>query len=325
MKRRMYIQTALCGMIIGIASCTQGELSADLQGGEGTDGALNILGASLNTGAATRANESDRTLGLADDRIGIFLQADDANSYAAIDNRLYTYATPFWQTEEQLLLNTEAAQLSAYYPYSAAYPSNPVLLRSQLYSTSADLCYTPFAASSSASLVTLRLKHAYSRMKFTLKRDASLTTAGVISRLTITGTGIRSVAQLDLFTANDGSNGNITDLPEVVAGVDLDLSAWLEDDRTISSTGAQITVDGLFIPGALTGDIGLTIAIDGVQKTGRVAATALCGSSGKLTAGKVYEVNLSVKEEKALEFNSIKVVSGWDDFNSGTAVEGDTH
>lgn len=312
-------------MIIGIgfANCTQAELSADPQDGKGANGTLNILGVSLNSGAETRANEPDRTLSDGNDRIGIFLQADDANGYAAADNRPYTYATPFWQTEEQLLLNAQTARLSAYYPYSKSNTSNPVLLRSQLYATAQDLCYVPFDATSGTSSVSLRLLHAYSRIKFNLIRDESLTTVGVISRLTVTGTGIRSVAQLNLFTPDDGGNGNITDLPEVVPGVDLDLSGWPDAERTIATTGDQITVDGLFIPGTLTGDIGLTVFIDGVQKTGRVAATALCGTDGKLTAGKVYEVNLNVKEDKELEFDGIKVVSGWDDY--GGSIGGETH
>lgn len=320
----MNIQTGFCAVVAGIlfTACAQGEFSADPDNGKGSDGTLNITGVSLNAGTETRATEPDRTLNGAADRIGIFLKADDANGYAAVNNRLYTYATPFWQTDDQLLLNKTSARLSAYYPYSESGASNPVLLRSQLYAAAQDLCYAPFDASSVTASVSLRLVHAYSRIKFNLARDASLTTAGVVSRLTVTGTGIRSVAQLDLFDATDAA---ITDLPEVVPGVDFDLSGWADDARTLPGTGAPLTVDGLFVPGTLTGEISLTVIVDDVEKKGRVAATALCGASGQLLAGKIYEVNLTVKEEKALVIDGIKVTSGWDDFNGGTPVEGETH
>lgn len=315
----MNIQTGFCTVVAGIlfTACTQGEFSANPDHGKGTNEALNITGVRLNRGVETRADELDRTLDGATDRIGIFLKADPANGYAAIDNHLYTYAAPFWQTEEQLLLNKIPARLSAYYPYSEGSASNPVLLRSQLFGTAQDLCYAPFGASSGTSSVALRLAHAYSRIKFGFARDPSLTTEGIVNRLTVTGTGIRSVAQLDLFTAGDAA---ITGLPEVVPGVDLDLSAWTESTRTI-----PMTVDGLFIPGALSGKLELRISVDGREKTGYVAATALCGVAGTLLAGKVYEVKLTVKEEKELVISSVKVTSGWDDHNSGTPVEGETN
>lgn len=319
MKRITSIQTTLCTVmtVILLASCTQADLSADRESGKDINGALSITGVRLNRGVETRSDEPDRTLNGATDRIGVFQKADAANNYAAVNNRLYTFATPFWQTEEQLLLNKTSARLSAYYPYSEGRTSNPVLLRSQLFETAQDLCYAPFDASSGTSSVSLRLVHAYSRIKFNLTRDASLTTAGVVSRLTVTGTDIRSVAQLDLFDATDAA---ITDLPEVVPGVDFDLSGWVADAKKI-----PLVVDGLFVPGNLTGEISLTVIVDDVEKKGRVTATALCGVSGQLLAGKIYEVNLTVKEEKALVIDGIKVTSGWDDFNGGTPIEGDTH
>lgn len=319
MGRRMNRQTGFCAVVIGIffTACAQGEFPANQPDGTETNGALNILGVSLNTGVETRTAEPDRTLNGATDRIGVFRKADDANNYTAVNNRLYTYATPFWQTTEQLLLNRTPVRLSAYYPYSEDRTSNPVLLRSQLFETAQDLCYAPFDASSGTSSVSLRLVHAYSRIKFNFTRDASLTTAGIVSRLTVTGIGIRSVAQLDLFDATDAA---ITDLPEVVPGVDFDLSGWAADAKKI-----PLVVDGLFVPGTLTGEISLTVIVDDVEKKGRVTATALCGASGQLLAGKIYEVNLTVKEEKALAIDGIKVTSGWDDFNGGTPVEGDTH
>ncbi|MEB3373944.1 hypothetical protein SFC43_13855 [Bacteroides sp. CR5/BHMF/2] len=46
----------------------------------------------------------------------MFLKEDAANGYAALSNLKFSYATPFWQTDEQILLGEQPAELAAYYP-----------------------------------------------------------------------------------------------------------------------------------------------------------------------------------------------------------------
>ena len=311
----------LGGLILTVVlgSCTQAELPGDLQGGDsgGKPVPLCISSVSLDTGIETRATDPDHTLTGVNGRIGVFLKADPANSYTAVNNRLYTYGTPFWQTQEEpLLLGEVPARLAACYPYDSD-RNNPILLCSQLFNTSQDLCYFPFDAGSNTPAPSLKLTHAYARIKFNFRADASFTGNGVTTRLAVVGTGVRSVAMLDLFTAGASA---VTGIPGVTPGVDLSLSGY-----SFPGANQPFTIDGLFIPGTLAGDIFLTVTMDGKGKEGYLSATALCGASGVLHAGKVYEVNLTVKDEVPLQIDGIKITSGWDDFNNGTPIEGNTH
>ncbi|MCI1780159.1 MAG: fimbrillin family protein, partial [Bacteroidales bacterium] len=76
--------------------------------------------------------------------------------------------------ETPVYLSKSTATLAAYYPYSPSLSTGIATLTSRLYSSSEDLCYqTGVTASSSNSAVSFALRHAYAKLVFTIKHNAS--------------------------------------------------------------------------------------------------------------------------------------------------------
>ena len=274
---------------------------------------LRIAGAAVGSGLEIQTRA---TTELTSGSIGLFLKEDAGSGYEALNNLKYTYATPFWQTDEQILLGNSNAVLAAYYPYTSE-TTNPVLLRSRKYSDEdAKLCYVNLEANNTAAHLTLDLERMYSRIVFTLK-GSGYPGNGEVSALRLSGTGITPVATLDLLErsvfADTGNHGVYNVRKPLLDFEEVEIKA--ETQFTNAVTG---TVDCLLVPTKLTGNVTFTLTVDGITLSGKVAATSLCGNAdGIQREGVQYEVNLTVQPVK-LEVASISKTE-WEP----TEVEGD--
>lgn len=268
---------------------------------------LQVAGASTGTGIGVQTRTEGRTE-LTSGSIGMFMKADAPNGYTALDNQRFTYATPFWQADEQILLGTPAATLAACYPYEAGLV-NPVVLRSRQYTAAGDFHYVNFRADKRTSVIRLDLSRVYSRIVFNFKANADYTGAGKVTAIRLEGSGIVPAATLDMLDASVNAPGkSVRDVLVPVTELNMAEITGLTTQFTATAAG---TADCLMIPHLLQGDINLTVTVDGGKMTGKVTATQLCGATGILTEGVKYEVNITVNQLKGLEIGTIKTTD-WD-------------
>ena len=264
--------------------------------------ALRIASASIGNGIGvqTRANTA-----LTAGSIGLFQKEDATGGYEAVDNRQFTCATPFWQTDNQILLGYSPAVIAAYYPYTAG-TANPLLLNSRKYSDEAgELCYVNLTASKNNAHLTLNLERVYTRLVFTLK-GSGYPGEGKVSALRLSGAGIVSVATLDLLERSvfaDVNYGVYNVRRPLLDFEEVEIKA-----ETQFTVGADGKIDLLMVPTKLAGDVTFTLTVDGITLSGKVSAAALCGNAdGILREGVQYEINLTVKPVK-LEVASISIM-----------------
>lgn len=264
---------------------------------------LRIASAAIGNGIGvqTRANPA-----LTAGSIGLFQKEDATNNYEAIDNQQFTYAAPFWQTDNQILLGSSPAVIAAYYPYAAG-RANPLLLNSHKYSDEAgNLCYVNLTASKNDSHLTLNLERVYTRLVFTLK-GSGYPGDGKVSAMRLSGVGIVSVATLDLLNQSvfaDAANYGVYNVRQPL----LDFEEVEIKAETQFTNTADGKIDLLLVPTKLTDDITFTLTVDGITLSGKVSATALCGKAdGILREGVQYDVTLTVKPVK-LEVASISIM-----------------
>lgn len=262
-------------------------------------------GSGLNTGLGTQTRADDRQT-LEAGSIGIFQKQDDAKKYKALNNLKFDYGTPYWFTDEQILLTDEMATLSAYYPY-ATNKSNPVMLLSQRFADAEDLCYVNLTANNAVASVTLDLCRVYSRIVFNFARgtDADAYTGqGKVTAIRIDGEGIIPVATLDLFDLRSPVGG--TSVRDVLDPFTGNYGVEIKGFTTQFTPDKSDVADCLMIPALLKGNISFTATIDGVPMKGKVTATQLCGASDILTEGTQYGINITVRPTRLeLEPSSI--------------------
>lgn len=262
---------------------------------------LQVTSASTGTGIAVQTRTEPRMV-LTSGNIGMFRKADITNGYTAITNLRFTYSTPYWQPDEQILLGTQSALLAAYYPYADG-KVNPIMLHSQRYDPGEELYYQHLEANKTTSVVTLDLARAYSRIVFNFKADPEYIGEGKVTAIRLEGDGIIPAATLDLLNP-----GDIRNVLTPVTGINV---AEITGFKTqFNGTNADIA-DCLMIPHLLRDNITLTITVDGEKKTGTVTAKQLCGANGILTEGTKYEINITVRQFENLVINSIQTTD-WD-------------
>lgn len=264
--------------------------------------------------AATRAGGT-KVLNNASDAIGLFLKA--GNGYDAVNNRKYSYAEPFWSTEEQqLLLSSEMATLAAYYPYSEAQTTHEVTLTSHCYDAADELYYLPFTAAYINTFVNLNLRRAYALIRFSLIRgeenkpnvgDAAYLGDGEVSGLSFTATLIKS-GTLNLFT------GIIAGTPKsfTLSWPEAGSSSSSSSSFVLGSTALPATKDFLIVPCAsYSGDLTFNVTVDGKEMSGTVSASALCGNGAALQEGVMYEIKLVMRPTE-LTVSKVLAVKGWE-------------
>lgn len=152
----------------------------------------------------------------------------------------------------------------------------------------------------------MTLEHVCSRLALTVTRDATYTADASLTALDVKGDEIYESATYKPFETTPYTYGTTTGLTPTVA------------EQTLNASTASATYDLLLIPTPLTGDITLTLTVDGKKMETIINKTRFTGS--KLDAGKQYNVNLTLKPGK-LEIASVSLVK-WDalpEINGGQA------
>ena len=314
MTNNFYKQIGWLGMalLLHLSSCSD-EGMPPHPGKVEERAALRVSGASTGIDVQTRAGDRET---LASGSIGVFLKADATNGYTAIDNRCFTYGTPYWTTGTPLLLGDYPATLAAYYPYSVG-KANPLLLRSQRLTGAEDLCCVNFRADLSSSTVTLDLMRVYSCIEFNFSTAAPdlYKGDGKVTGINFSGNGILPVAMFDMFDPGftDGTK-TISEIIDPFTGVyGVNISGF----TTRFTPAAPDVADCLIIPYRLSGDIEFVITLDGAVMKGKVTAEQLCGAACTLNEGTKYVINVKVRA-KGLEVSSIRKME-WEASN----VDGD--
>lgn len=292
-KMYKHINCAGMALLLALFSCSDDGMPRHSGDTEGQRVPLRVAGATAGNGIGVQTRAAADRDTLRTGSIGIFLKEDAANGYSALTNLRFDYATPFWQTDEQILLGEKNATLAAYYPYAAG-RVNPVMVRCQRYSVDEDLHYVNFEANSEVSDVTLNLSRVYSRIVFTFKGDPAYTGAGYVTSIHFDGKGIVPVAMLDMLDLSVTGivGGSVRDILDPVTGLHV---AEINGFTTHFTQAAPDTADCLMIPGELSGDITFSVMVDGSEMIGSVTAEQLCGPGGILTEGVKYEITITVK------------------------------
>lgn len=262
---------------------------------------LTVQSASLNAEVQTRITTTPVTSG----SIGLFLanNASYPDAYVSVNNREYTYGTP-WTSTDPIYLGGETADVCAYYPYKAdRSDSKAFALTTQIYSTDADLCYSQNIAMNGAKLTADGAGTVGCKVSFTLKRAYSKV-AFEFYRKDYPGTCKMTHIQLKNCILNntmDITSGTYATAP-TTGDMDYDVQITVpEDNGTTTPTPSITTSDDdanaknlLVIPGDIpgSGDTGVTIVltVDGKTMTTDIPRTTL----GKFVAGKVYTFKMSV-------------------------------
>lgn len=309
MRTNFHRRVNLAGiaLLLVLSSCVDDGLPAPPDNTDTAQVPLRVAGASTGMGVGVHTRSENRTT-LTGGSIGIFRKADVPAGYTALGNLLFTYDTPFWKTDEQILLGDPVATMAAYYPYAAG-QVNPVALHSQRYVADKEFYYINFPANKTTSVIRLDLSRVYSRIVFNFKANAGYVGAGKVTAIRLDGNGIVPVATLDMLDASVHDPGkSVRDALVPTTGLDVAEIDGLTTQFTATVAG---TADCLMIPRELQGDITLTATVDGRKMTGKVTAAQLCGTTGILAEGVKYEVNITVNQFTGLQIGTIKTTD-WD-------------
>ena len=238
--------------------------------------------------------------------VGFFVKADATNGYKAVDNRkgVYSSARKLWLPEaatpgDSIWLNSHDADVAIYAPHDAAQTTASTLnLAACLRPTdgSKDIWCKRFAANNKSKILSVTLEHLYTRLAVVVSRDAAYTSDAILTTFALKGNEVYKTATYKPFETVPYTYGTLTGLTPAVPST------------TLNASTASATYDLLLIPATLTGDLTLTLTVDG--KKMRVAIAKEKFASTKLEAGKQYNVNLKLKPGK-LEVTSV-TVENWD-------------
>lgn len=308
LKNHVFRMAALF-TVASFLSCNDGE--------EGSSGVmpLHIISASagitttVTRSAVTRASGT-KTLTGEGDAIGIFLKAD-AN-YGAVNNCKYTYQSSLsgWgPAAKELTLGVKTAWLSAYYPYKEEQALPAVVLATRAYKAEHEFYYQTFNASYLVSAVNLNLKRAYALIRFSLIRGEADVPATGDSAYPDAG----NVTAFG-FTANLLPSGQLNLLDNVLTGTISRITVNNEAPEvpfTIGNRTVPAQKDFLIVPTTgYSGELTFTATVDGKAMSGKVTEQSLCGTEGKLRAGVMYEIKVTVRP-KALTVSGISR-EAWD-------------
>lgn len=325
------LKTMLGCLILAASGCSEGEpVETVFTPGSG-QGYLAIGGASVaesSTASAagfTRADAATPGAATADDtlpveielkkntdKIGIFLQADPDKGYAeAVTNKMYAYGVPIWTSEPHLMLGEQSAQLAAYYPYDAdGLAPKQVPLFSRAYAADKEFYYLPFRASRISSSFHLKLRRAYSLVRFNLFAGEEDTDAG---KGAYTGDGqVTAFA----FTAPLVSTGTLNLFTGAVSPATTGVSFAAGSAFTAGTPAAPYKLDYLIVPTDLStladdaSKVSFTLTVDGKEMKGSLAATAFFGADKRLAEGVKYEANIVIRPT-GLEVGTLRV-QDWD-------------
>lgn len=249
---------------------------------------------------------------LTEGTMGIFRLA--ANDYTSLENIQYgKVAGEAWKpaTSTTIYVGANPASLCAYSPYGAvsfndAAKKTVATLTAQPYAAAKDMSYAITGGSNiwkktpQAEFVMTR---AYSRLKFTVTRDASYPNACKVTKITLTpqsGT-ILTANTVDISTGTTGSG-------TTAANYETAITTTISTAGVASGATDDSSIDLLMIPQVLTGSLQVTLTVDGIGYSVVVPKAKL----GEFTAGNQYTVSLTMKG-KAIEIEGINITKDWDE------------
>jgi hypothetical protein len=247
---------------------------SDEQGTTGSEMAALSIGQvttkTLNTRSTTAVTSGD---------IGVFMSG---SGYTTQSNVKYSYASP-WTTTTPIYLLPNSASICAYYPYSTSITdATAVPLTSQIYSSSADLCYAVNTDKTSANTsINFVMSRAYAMITFNIIHEETYTGACVVSNISMDNAGVNATGTLNITTGVLASTtaGTVNITPS---------SAITVATNSISS------IQALLVPvsTAMTGYITFSFTVDGTERVATIAASSL----STLVAGTTYTINASMEK-----------------------------
>lgn len=319
------LKTMLGCMLLAASGCSEGE-PVETVLPSGGQGYLAIGGASVEESSAasaagfTRAGRTtaddtlpeEIVLKQPTDQIGIFLQADPDKGYPeAVTNKKYTYGVPIWTSEPHLMLGEQSAQLAAYYPYDAdGFAPGKVMLISRAYAADKEFYYLPFRASRISSSFHLKLRRAYSLVRFNLFAGEEDADAG---KGAYAGDGQVTAFS---FTAPLISTGTLNLFTGAVTPANTGVSFTAGSTFTAGTAAAPYKLDYLIIPTDLStladeaSKVSFTLTVDGKEMKGSLTAAAFFGADKRLAEGVKYEANIVIRPT-GLEVGTLRV-QDWD-------------
>ena len=235
--------------------------------------------------------------------IGFFVKADATNGYTACNNRKGEYNTTrkLWlPTPDSIWLNNHDADIAVYAPYNAAYTTAATLnltaaLRPS--DSSKDIWCKRFTANNKSTGLAPVLEHVYSRFTISLSLDANYRGTAPVESVSLTNA--------DLYAT--GTYKPFETISYTYAG-DAGLGFKLPSVVNLTTAAPTGSIDLLLIPATLTGDIKLSLTVNGIA-FGVTLSKASFGN--KLQAGKQYNANIKLKPT-ALEVTSV-TINDWND------------
>ncbi len=286
--RKLFSMAVVACMIL--SSCTKEDLSPNNTNG------TTLLGVSTASVSAVATRSSSSNLLTNGSQIGVSLIADAANGYSDLKNVEYDYSTttspagwaPASTNTKNIYLNNLPATVCAYYPLGAAginssTDQTSVILTSQKYDAAQDLCYAvkQKAATNIVPSVSFAMNRAYAEITFSITKDATYTGIGLIDKITISNTTVRSTNTLDITTGTYGSS------------IPASESVFYNPGITAITSGTPATSTVLMVPTVLSGTITFSFVVDG-----KTMSTTLDASANNLLAlvfGNNYKANVTLK------------------------------
>jgi len=215
--------------------------------------------------------------------IGIF-RLESTGYDETRSNVQYTNSGDGWDVTsgtEPIYVTEKEASLFAYSPYSSeesTFTDETLNLTSQIYTSSADLCYQTGVTATSETPVSFTMNHAYAKLKFNLTHDDDYDGNCAVSGISIANDGILSSNTLDISTGTYGSGtaGTVAVNPGIS-------SIPIDSTETIYVLMVPVTT--------LSGYITLTFTID---KNDIFTTTSKITS---LTAGKEYTIDITLRSD----------------------------
>ena len=256
---------------------------------------LSVGSLRLNAAPVTRAGGTLVTTNGA--AIGLFLT--NVGGYTPVYNKTYTYTDGKWGNAAPVCVDNRAGKVLAVYDPNGlvTFAANSTLtintLQAQPYSDDKIWYYdntTGASVSNANSTVAFQMTPAYSRLKLSIRRHAS------------NYVGDCAITDMKLQTTSNLYTNYTLDISSAALQGSADTKEWSYNPGITSiATGATNTdCDVLFPPQSLSGELTITLTIDGMNRSVTVPADKF---GGKLNAGQQYTIELLITESATIIFN----------------------
>lgn len=207
----------------------------------------------------------------------------------------YTGTGGHWSSPVPLTLGAAEAFVCAWFP--ADYFAPPAVadlarfpLQAQVYTPAGDLAFLPATGGLDRDhpALNVRLTHAYSLLRFTLRRDVSYTGAGTVTAVTFENERFVRTETIDI---RDGSLAN----PEFVKRLPLNVTA------TVPAGGTATLL--ILIPPQTFPDTRLTLEVDGQTLSGTFSGSSI----GELQSGMSRSLDVILRRNLGLSVSVLPV------------------